>query len=254
MANIVKSPKQRIELAVESLVVIHVSCQTSGDNNNGISPRFTAIAVLRYSSETVTSFSIHLSAERLGIPRSKIPEEYDRIEIAMLEDFHKYVDKNPNTYWMHWNMRDVNYGFQAIEHRYMILTQKAPIQIPDEKKICLPSTLKEIYGDDFVNHPRMYRLMELNGGKDRRVLTGQEEVDYFNQQKYFEMHQSTIAKVTFFKKAASLLLKGRLKTDKSDFAFRVRELKGGPVVISLEVLLVGFGLFQIGQLVWSALK
>lgn len=172
----------------------------------------------------------------------------------MIEDFFKYVENNPNAYWMHWNMRDVNYGFQAIEHRYVVLTKKPPIQIPDEKKICLPSVLKELFGDDFVKHPRMYRLMELNGGQDRRVLTGKQEVDYFNQEKYFEMHQSTIAKVTFFKKAASLLLRGKLKTDKSSIAFRIRDIKSGPIIGILEVILIGFGLFQLVQVLWSLKK
>ena len=37
-------------------------------------------------------------------------------------------------YWLHWNMRDENYGFYAIERRYQML-EGEPYAISDDRKI-----------------------------------------------------------------------------------------------------------------------
>ena len=52
-------------------------------------------------------------------------------------------------------MRDMNYGFKAIEHRYSVLGGE-PYQIPDANKIDLARQLINCYGVDkfsiYINH------------------------------------------------------------------------------------------------------
>ena len=64
--------------------VIHYSCQSFYENNSGFLPRITSIAVCDLDSWQTESFSMHISAQLLGIPFDKIPENYDVIEAHML--------------------------------------------------------------------------------------------------------------------------------------------------------------------------
>jgi hypothetical protein len=57
-------------------------------------------------------------AEINGLPAGKIDENYDKLEPQMLDEFYHFVEANRNCNWIHWNMRDENYGFEAIKRRY----------------------------------------------------------------------------------------------------------------------------------------
>lgn len=69
----------------------------------------------------------------------------------MLGDFYKFVKTHLSYNWIHWNMRDINYGFQAIDHRFSVLGGK-PISIPDSQKFDLARKLVDIYAD-YADHP-----------------------------------------------------------------------------------------------------
>ena len=101
--------------------VIHYSCESFYDRPNGRSPRITSIAVLDLSTDQVTSFSIHLVAERERVEFVDIPNEYDRLELEMLQEFFAHLKSYRDRKYMHWNMRDVGYGFEAIQHRFLTL-------------------------------------------------------------------------------------------------------------------------------------
>ena len=79
--------------------------------------------------------------------------------------------KHSNFFWIHWNMRDINYGFKAIEHRYSVLGG-IPYNIPDEKKIDLARQLINCYGVGYAGHPRMEKLLEQNDIKAKDYLNG----------------------------------------------------------------------------------
>lgn len=70
------------------------------------------------------SFALGKTAEKLGISKNQIRYNLDKIEYLMLTKFYSFVIKNRDKYWIHWNMTDDNYGFQAIEHRYQCLEFK----------------------------------------------------------------------------------------------------------------------------------
>lgn len=229
----------------ESVLIIHLSCQTLGDQNEGYSPRITSIAVMHAGSSTMHSFSIHLAAEELKTPINKIESHYDIIESQMLKDFYCFVRSHQEHYWVHWNMRDINFGFEAIAHRHKVLTGENAPHIPDEKRLCLPTLITSIFGHDYVPHPRMNNLMELNGGAHRNVLSGKDEVTAFNNKQFFKMHQSTMAKVYFFRNVIEKMMRGLLKTRKSLIRYQVNEFMERPAVKIIGFIAVLFTVLQL---------
>ncbi len=105
----------------EYTIVIHYSCESFYDRADGSSPRITSIAVYNIGSGQTNSFSIHQKAEIKKYSRNDIEKHYEELEKLMLDDFYDFVKLHEKYNWLHWNMRDINYGFQAIAHRYKVL-------------------------------------------------------------------------------------------------------------------------------------
>ncbi|MFK4764873.1 hypothetical protein ACI3L3_08865 [Desulfobaculum sp. SPO524] len=206
---------------ISALFIIHYSCQNLNDANEGYSPRVTSIAVLHIDSDTMHSFSIHLVAEIEKIERDKISDHYDELEAEMLKKFFTFVGEHQDAYWVHWNMTNINYGFEAIEHRYRVLTKEDPPHIEDSRRYNLSSLIQAVYGKNCVDHPKMAKLMELNGGKNRYFLTGQEEVQAFVNKEYIKLHKSTMAKAYWFKNMFHRLTKGKVNTKRSNWRTKI---------------------------------
>ena len=98
-----------------------------------------------FESAQTDSFSLHKIAERKHINLSEIEDKYDQLEKQMLTEFFKYAKEHKEYKWIHWNMRDMNYGFKAIENRYLVLGG-TPFYIPDTNKIDLSRLLIQYYG------------------------------------------------------------------------------------------------------------
>lgn len=228
-----------------SLYVIHYSCQGLNDDNEGFSPRITSIAALHVASSTMHSFSIHLVAEIKKISRDEIHNHYDDIEATMLEDFYEFIRNHQDCYWLHWNMSNINYGFETIEHRYRVLTGKQPPKVEDSKKHNLSSIITAIYGKKSFDLPRLPSIMACNGGPHRDNLTGAEEAEAFKRKEYLKLHKSTMSKVYFFQSIYHKVQKRKLKTVRSNFPEKLRR-----AVSSLPAQVLGLiaVLYSVGQL------
>ncbi|MCX6021713.1 MAG: hypothetical protein NTZ05_08275 [Chloroflexi bacterium] len=191
--------------------IIHYSCESFYDRPNGASPRITSIAVRNLGSGQTTSFSVHQRAEFEHIPFSEITVHYDRLEKKMLDEFYKYVGQNKNYTWIHWNMRDMNFGFPALEHRHRVLSGK-PITIPDNKLFDLAVCLVEIHGPRYTKHPHLKSIMDLNGISALQFLSGKEEAAAFDAGEYVKLHQSTLRKVDIIAHIAERQWNGTLVT------------------------------------------
>ena len=225
---------------------IHYSCQSLGDNNEGLSPRITSIAVLHCASSQMRSFSMHLSAEELGIGKVNISLNYDKIEKNLLEHFAKFVkDSGNNSYWVHWNMSNINFGFEAIEHRYKVLTKKDMVHIPEINRFNLSTLLKKKYGNKYADDPKMIKLMEMNGGKHRSVLSGEEEVRAFKAAEFVKMHNSTMSKVYFFNDSFNKALNNNLITRTNQFRYKINQLYQNPFVQLLSIIGVFVSLISL---------
>lgn len=192
-----------------NLLIIHYSCESFYDIKDGRTPRITSIAVRYFNTGQTETFSIHKVAEKKGFI-TDIESHYDELEKIMLSDFYKFVKTHLNNNWVHWNMRDINYGFQAIDHRFSVLGGK-PTTIPDSQKFDLARKLVDIYAD-YADHPRLEKLIEMNNITKKDFLSGAEEAKAFDELKYVELHRSTLRKVDIFHSILERVIDNSLKT------------------------------------------
>ncbi len=247
--------KEKVEFLkknISQLVAIHYSCQNLNDFNEGYSPRITSIAVLHLGSGTMHSFSIHLIAEIKKINRDQIEEHYDDLEAEMLSNFYTFVKDRQDYNWLHWNMSNINYGFETIEHRYRVLTDKFPPKINDSKRYNLSSLISGIYGNHYVDDPKMPKLMDLNGGKHRDFLNGKEEVETFEKKEYLKLHKSTMCKVYFFQSIFHKLTKKKINTQHSNIPAKLNRIVESLPVKILGLIAVLFTVFQIGMMSYQS--
>lgn len=174
--------------------VIHYSCESFYERPEGRSARITSIAVRKLDSGQTVSFSIHQVAERQRVATDQIAARYDELEKQMLDEFYEHVRTHQGIKYVHWNMRDINYGFAAIEHRHRVLAG-TPFVVGDDKKFDLARILIDIFGVGYIGHPRLEMLLEKNHMRPPDFMTGKEEADAFDAGNYVGLHQSTLRKV-----------------------------------------------------------
>lgn len=194
-------------------LVIHYSCESFYDRGEAESPRITSIAVRNLATAQTKSFSIHQLAERDGrVSREDIGDNYDRLEKRMLEEFFNYAKNHEDCTWLHWNMRDANYGFEALEHRFKIHGEE-PFVIPESFRFDLARVLKELYGVNYVGHPRLEMLARKNDISIRDFLNGEKEARAFENKRYVALHRSTLRKAKIISDIASRAADDTLATD-----------------------------------------
>ena len=198
----------------DQVIVIHYSCESFYDRDDGSSPRITSIAVRNLESGQTTSFSIHQVAERKGFSASALEQHYNELEKLMLDEFYDYVRRHGSHVWLHWNMRDINYGFPAIAHRYKVLQGK-PEELNENKLVDLSKLLIAIYGKGYIQHPRLKSLIEKNSISDKDFLDGKFEANAFINKQYVKLHQSTLRKVDVLANIVECCANGSLKTNSS---------------------------------------
>lgn len=217
----------------ENFYIVHYSCQNFNDDNEGLSPRITSIAISHYSTEQSVSFSTHAVAEELGIARAEVKEKQDEIEKELLRQYFQFVRDRRASIWVHWNMRNAIYGFEHLEHRYKVLGGTDASVVPVEQRVNLNDMLKSRYGSGYAPHQYLPNLMEMNGGRHRDFLSGQEEVAAFENSEFMKMHKSTLCKVGFFHFVIRKMLAGKLRTQSRGFGAKIdkalegRLAKGG---------------------------
>lgn len=238
---------QHLKQHESQLHTIHYSCQSLGDGNEGLSPRITSIAVLHLASSSMHSFSIHLIAEVRNVKREEIHDHYDDLEKQMLIEFYNFVKLHQDALWIHWNMSNINYGFEAIAHRYKVLSSTDAPQVPDSRRFNLSTLILAIYGGDCVDNPRMVNLMQLNGGRPRDQLTGTEEVEAFKNKEYIKLHKSTMCKVYWFQSMYDKLQARKIRTTRTNFLNHINEFMEKPTVKLLGFFSVLYALFQFAQ-------
>jgi len=207
---------------------------------------------MHYGTWQTVSFSTHSIAEELGFSRNDVLENFDEIEMTLLEAFFSFVRERRDKFWVHWNMRNITYGFEHIEHRYRKLNQKDPPIVPVERRINLNDMLSERFGTGYTEHPKLQHLMEANGGRRRHFLSGPEEVDAFNRCEFIRMHQSTLCKVEFFRTVIARTIDGRLRINSNSLLYRADRLFDSRLARAIGACSSAIGVITplIGLLIW----
>lgn len=195
----------------DKALIIHYSCE-SFYKEDVSSPRITAIAVRNLESAQTHSFTIHKEAEIAHLNPEEIDKNYDELELKMLNKFFEFVASKSDCKWVHWNMRDGNYGFQAIEHRHIILGGH-PHTINDEMKIDLARMLIAMYGIGYIEHPRLESIIAKNKITDKNLLKGSEEATAFDHKNFLALQMSTLRKVDCMSNILERMNSNTLKTN-----------------------------------------
>lgn len=199
------------------ILVIHYSCE-SFITSHGKTPRVTSISIRHYESGQTTSFSIHLQAQFDKKDINNLTDsDYDELEKKMLDEFYKYLEKNKDCKWVHWKMRDSNYGFQAIANRYKILGGEAK-EIDEDKKYDISRILVDLYTAKYeIDEPKgkMLNLAKRNKLTDMDALKGSEESKAFEEKEYLKLHKSALRKVVVISTILELTYKSELKVQTS---------------------------------------
>jgi hypothetical protein len=113
-------------------------------------------------------------------------------------------------------MNSADFSFDAIDNRYRYLKGDAiPARHPDGNLINLDDVIRDRYGRDYADHPRLASLGTMNGFRKRYMLTGQEEAKKFAHDEHGDIRRSTAEKVTMIAYLARKLLDGTLVTKSS---------------------------------------
>lgn len=209
-----KTLKQLDEISSkeELVLIIHYSCESFYDRPEGQTPRVTSLAVRNFSSGQTASFSIHKVAELKGVAFIDIDSQYDVLEKEMLKEFFQYLAQHKNHIWVHWNMRDINYGFPALEHRFRVLKGK-PEELDESRKFDLSRALVSIYGNKYMEHPRLIKLMGANHITTLDLLDGPGEAAAFEKKEFVKLHQSTLRKADVLANILGRVIDGSIKTN-----------------------------------------
>lgn len=146
-----------VEQSITSTLVIHYSCESFIDKADGYSPRVSSVAIRNLGSGQTYSFSIHIAAELAGIPKDEIANHCDDLERQTLDAMFEFLEKHKSAVFVHWNMRDANYGFEALYHRYKVL-EGNPTLIDENRLVDLARVLVDIHGQSYAQHPRLKNL------------------------------------------------------------------------------------------------
>ena len=195
-----KKGREQIELLKKKnkrTLIIHYSCE-SFFNLNGRTPRVTTICVKNKGNNTTKTFSIHIQAQIVKKELCCITDsDYDQLEKSMLKEFFKYLKSHLTYYWVHWNMKNLSFGFEAIANRCKILGGY-PREIEDQFKIDLQDVLGRIYTFNFEKHEpngQLLNLAQRNKISTRDALKGKDEATAFENREYLKLQMSTCRKV-----------------------------------------------------------
>jgi hypothetical protein len=234
----------------ERFYIIHYSSQSLYDEGTeGLSPRITSIVVMHYATRQTVSFAIHTVAELLGILKDDVESRYNEIEKEMLARFFDFLRDGLDRYWVHWNMRNITFGFEHLEHRSRYLGNPPPPILHMEHRLNLNDILRERYGSDYARDPKMKNLLLLNGPLPPRFLDGAQEAAAFKAKEFIRMHSSTICKVEFFRHVIKASIKGKLRTASKGWGVRLDRLLESRTakIAALAAAVIGVlvGLYQV---------
>lgn len=229
----------------DNLLFIHYSCESFYKIEDGKSPRITSIAIKEFKTNQCHSFSINLIAEEKKIPFEKISENYDILEFEMLKRFYVFLSSHKHFWWIHWNMRNTNYGFSAIEHRFRILGGETE-DIESSNLYDLAALLIDLYGQNYSKHPRLESIVKFNGISTMHFLSGKEEAEAYDASDFYKLHLSTLRKVDIFLNllnrvfSNSLKIQSGWKVSHGSLIAYVYETVTENILVALTLIMIGF--------------
>jgi hypothetical protein len=113
-----------------------------------------------------------------------------------------------------------------------------------------------LYGVSYIGHPRLQKLLELNGIEARDFLNGAQEADAFQNKDYVNLHRSTLRKVDILCNLAQRAYDEKLRVNSSWWEQRgvsletlISAINEHPIYTGLSIVATVGGVFGILQLI-----
>jgi len=223
---------------INSVIVIHYSCQSF--YQQAVLPRVTAICVKNKFNGSSSTFSISLQGQIRGMDVLNLTDDdFNSLEREMLDEFYAYVSAFRTHKWVHWNMRNATYGFDAIANRYRVLGG-IPVNIEQQFRYDLNNLMYGLYTKKFEDNQPNGHLLNLahsNSITRTNALTGAGEADAFDEQQYQALSMSTIRKVEIITQILEYTVNGELKVKTPDIEIYGLTLRGIAEIVKNSALL-----------------
>ncbi|QCR19561.1 hypothetical protein [Agrococcus sp. SGAir0287] len=191
----------------DRVAAIHYSCESFYD----VTDRPVAISAIAVTE--VHDSTGGQSGRVFSIAGALAHDDALEREKDLLRRFFEYVRAHADTWWVHWNMDNATYGFEALVTRYRYLfNEDAPTSFARDRLLDLDSAIEARYGSGFANHPKLRSLCTLNGYFMAHFSDGKEEARAFGEGDHGLCERSASAKSSLLAKAAVDLFEGRLQT------------------------------------------
>lgn len=201
-------------------VFIHYARQNCFEDAYEKGPRVIAIVAMNAESGQTMVFSLKKIADAYGSNFFEMTEaEKDEVEKEMLQSFFEYAMKNTQKKWLHWNMKNNNFGFSAIEERFKNLDGN-PVHFEENTLFNISVLMKKKYGTNFAQDAswngkvmgKMYDIFSLNGIVDSYILNGEQEIKEYILKNITSIEQSILGKVKAFQVLVEKASDNDLKT------------------------------------------
>lgn len=198
------------------VLCIHYSeSQTYDDDYGNISPIITSIVIKSLDDTIDKQFAIHFEADKAGIPIDQIQDSYRELELRILKSYNDFVKRHKHCIWLHWDMKNIHFGFEAIRHRYEKIFEGLDdyYEIPSFSKYSLFKILEGMYGEGFVKGTDKLRTLMTTNNSDvdlPQYLERQVESSEFESKNFKSVIDSVDCKVDFLKKAVKKLVDKKL--------------------------------------------
>jgi hypothetical protein len=226
--------KELTKNAAEVLIIHYSQLLIHDADTENISPLISAIVIRSIDDSIYEHFAIHLEADKSNIQKDEIKDNYNELEFFSLKAFNNFLKRHKDKLWVHWEMKNIHFGFEAIKHRfdkYVEGTKENFEIIPINNKINLNYLLECIYGDDYVDGPdKLYSLMKVNKIlSDREYLSLDREATEFENGNYKSILKSLDFKVDFIRKVIDKLWKKKLKIQNKNYYSRFQIIVTHPL-------------------------
>ena len=211
------------------VLFVHYSESSTYDDDDygNISPIITSIVIKSLDGQTDKQFAIHLEADKADIPKDQIQDSYRELELRILKLYNDFVRRHLDCFWIHWDMKNIHFGFEAIKHRYEKIFENLDdyCEIPNNKKKNLRTIIEGMYGDNFVSgSDTLKALMLCNSSnvEDSTYLSKDNESTQFESKNFFAVIRSVDLKVDFIKNVTKKLSHKKLiVSNKNNYAIFV---------------------------------
>jgi hypothetical protein len=194
------------------VLFVHYSESSTYDDDDygNISPIITSIVIKSLDGQIDKQFAIHLEADKADIPKDQIQDSYRELELRILKLYNDFTKRHLDCFWIHWDMKNIHFGFEAIKHRYEKIFESLDdyCEIPNNKKKNLKTIIEGMYGDNFVSGADSLKSLMLcnsNNVEDSTYLSKDNESFQFENKNFIAMIRSVDLKVEFIKKATKKL-------------------------------------------------